>query len=321
MAFAPPVKAAIPDDVFNISFSAMSKENESSQFPSPTKSQVWKSPTKAKVETSVVSPSLKTQIKQLEKKREDLEEAGRYLEAKDVHDLLLKLKVSEEAKRKDSLKQNRKQELKYLEEAYELELQAVRKHFDEELKEFELKVEQGLAEMQLKQEDALAEYSTKVQIRLQEIPTSKFAPSKRLLEMRRAEKALARQHEYKEAHEIKVEADELQKQEIIDRIARIRRDLIAGEERLKEKLRHELAVFDQRNESIRATIEENRRIEETTVNQRFQNKRSELLSSTTRVETVLDRRIEQLSPTKPVNRSRLSLNNSQMNSVSFISAD
>jgi len=245
-----------------------------------------------------------TQIKNLERKRAALEDDGKYLEAQAVHEQICKLKLAEEAKRRDSLRQTRRTQLQTLEELYEEELHQVLSKWENEMREFERKVEQGLVEMQERHERMVAGYRTKSKATLEDAAQAKFPPSKRLLEMRRAEKALARQHEYKQANDLKVAADALEKQEFNERMDRVRQGIAQGEERLKERLRTELSVFEQRNSLLRASLLESRRQDEETLMQRFVNRKNDMVSATSRVEQVIDKRMEYLSPSKPAIRPK-----------------
>jgi hypothetical protein len=277
----------------------------------------WKSPTKARLETtpgfkSATSPSIRSQIKLLEKTRADLEDAGKYLEAQEIHEQLSRLKLSAEARRRDSIRANKQTQLRTLEELYEDDMQAIRDHYEQELREFERRVENGLSEMQARHERCLAAYKSRVVASVEELEQVRFPPSKQLLEMRRTEKALARQHEYKDAHDLKNAADAMERKEMAERMDKLRQSNSQGEERLKERLRNELSVFEQRNTAIRNMILENRKQEEVTALHRYQNKKNEMFTASSRVEVLIDRRMEQLSPARQVNRKKPSQLNSSL---------
>jgi len=271
-------------------------ENEDIKF---RENSAWKSPTKTAVALTW-SPSLRTQVKTLEKRRDGLENDGKYLEAQVLHEQILKLKLSEESKRKDSLRATRKSQLVTLEETYEEELQLMREQWDVDLKEFEQKVEQGLLDMQHRHEQAINEQREKRKQLLEDAVRAKCPPSKRLLETRGAEKALAKQREYRDAHDLKIKADAMEKLEMIERMDRTKQAIFSNEERLKERLRNELSVFEQRNSVLRANLIETQKLEEDTLFQKFQNKKNDMVSAASRVEGLIDRQIEHLSPGRPV---------------------
>jgi len=130
----------------------------------------------------------------------------------------------------------------------------------------------------------------------QAIALRAFPPTKHLLEMRKSEKALARQREYRQAHAMKEAADAVEERELEERIARLRTSFQGKEDRLKEKNVTEANVLHQKVTAERAVLEEGRKQELDALLLRYRNVKSEMESGAARAEVMLDQRIAHLAP-------------------------
>lgn len=227
-----------------------------------------------------------------------------YLEAERVHLKLTELKIFEEQRRRENVRASRVNQINDLEVAYVEECKSFEDQWTEDLRSFEVAFAQQLVDLQDRQENEMVAYVEQSAVATEtDIQTRTFPPSKRLLEMRRAEKALARNRQYKQAHEVKLEADELEQRELVDRVDRIKSSAFLGEEKLREKFRQELQTLVQKNNIAKKVLVESRRAEFNNLEHRYANKKNDLQLTTYRVESMIDRRMEHLSPTPSHNRS------------------
>lgn len=253
------------------------------------------------------SPQVKSQLKELEQERDRLEKQGKYLKAAELHEKMIDLKVSEEARRKDDLQANRMAYLRNLESTFEQETATLAQKWDQMFADFEARVEQGRSDLRKKHEQAIQEYRSKMEKDTTDdkFLSRNFPPSKRLLEMRKAERGLAHNKDYLGANHMKNTADAFEKQEFAERKARARLHAEMGLDKVRDKLQQELDLFEGKCEATRAMMVTHRRQEETNLYNRFHNKKTDLALSTSKVEGLIDKKIEHLSPAKTKGRRSL----------------
>jgi hypothetical protein len=246
-----------------------------------------------------VSPATRDSLRELETQRDSLEDQGRYLEAEAVHQRLVELKINEETRRRDTARAENMMRLLGVDEKHLTDVQEFNGKWDDKIREFERESDTLMRQLKEKHETTLQALRVEIEkFLLRESLERTFPPSKTLIELRRAEKALARQREYKQANSVKVTADELEEQEHIERQTRGREHVLLKEERLKEKHRQELTVLNQKIASTRSVLQEQRKQEFALLLQRYQNMKADIESNNFRVEQGAEKRIERISPQK-----------------------
>jgi len=239
----------------------------------------------------------KQPIKALEATRQRLEDQGKYLEAEEVHRQVVDLKLEEENKRKAQVRKQHLEELLGVEQAHLDQFAQFNEDWDRQMRAFEARSAAAAQEQALRHDQAMADMRREVEQHIEQTLASRsFPPTKHLLELRKSEKALAKQREYRQAHAVKEAADAAEVRELDERVARLRVSFSGKLERLKESQAKEAAVLQQKVESEHAVLEEGRKHELDALLLRYRNMKSEMESGKVRAEIALDQRIAALSP-------------------------
>lgn len=179
----------------------------------------------------------------------------------------------------DELMNRQQNENIELEETHILEFNNFNQEWDKTMNSFQVHSSQLIKELEAKHVTKHEEWRTKLDTK---IPI-KFKPSSELLNLRRIQVNLAKQKEYKEAHQVQIRAQKLEKQEMAryeeDRNVKImkseeqlfqlqdnemealRKRIIAGENEQKKQRALELERMFQRYQNVKKELENQHKME------------------------------------------------------------
>ena len=147
----------------------------------------------------------------LEEHRKNCERQGKYVEAEIAKNRLEELKLHEENRRREAMRSRQIAERLGVEEAHMLEFQQqFNIVWDKKMQEYEQHTARLEEEMKARHARELANF----QKHMIESISNKPKFSKELLNLRRIQDTLARAKDYKEAHRIKMRADQLEAWEL-----------------------------------------------------------------------------------------------------------
>ena len=139
----------------------------------------------------------------------DCEKQGKYVEAEMAKNRIKELKEQKKQMDLDELQTRQQNENIELEETHILEFNNFNQEWDKRMNEFQMHSSQLVKALEEKHIQQHEEYRNG----LEEKIAFRFKPSPELLNLKRIQTNLARQKEYKEAHQVQVRSQKLEKQE------------------------------------------------------------------------------------------------------------
>ncbi|CAI2376890.1 unnamed protein product [Moneuplotes crassus] len=200
-------------------------------------------------------PSLEEYIEILSAHQKKCEEEGKYVEAEMAMNRVKELK--EQLKNRDSedLQLQHESDLAELEETHIQEFNAFNQEWDKIMNQFQIHASEMIRGLEEKHDQQLQEERDKFEEKLGD----RFKKSPELLSLISTQKNLARQKEYREAHKIQIEAQELEQKEreryYEDRQKRIEMHeakIIQSQEREMESLRKKIIAGENEQKKERA---------------------------------------------------------------------
>jgi hypothetical protein len=215
----------------------------------------------------------------LEHHCKDCEAQGKYVEAEMAKNRIKELKEQKKQMDLDELQTRQQNENIELEETHILEFNNFNQEWDKRMNEFQMHSSQLIKALEEKHIQQHEEYRNGLE---EKIPV-KFKPSPELLNLKKIQGNLARQKEYKEAHQVQVRGQKLEKQEqeryLEDRQLKIenmenklfqkqenemealRKRIIAGENEQKKQRALELERMFQRYQNVKKELENQHKME------------------------------------------------------------
>jgi len=209
----------------------------------------------------------------------DCEKQGKYVEAEMAKNRIKELKEQKKQMDLDELQTRQQNENIELEETHILEFNNFNQEWDKRMNEFQMHSSQLVKALEEKHIQQHEEYRNG----LEEKIAFRFKPSPELLNLKRIQTNLARQKEYKEAHQVQVRSQKLEKQEqekyLQDRQLKIenmenklfqkqenemealRKRIIAGENEQKKQRALELERMFQRYQNVKKELENQHKME------------------------------------------------------------
>ena len=218
-------------------------------------------------------------IEILEEHCKQCEATGKYVEAEMAKNRIKELKEQKKFMDLKDLEDRQRDENNELEETHILEFNNFNQEWDKRMNEFQVHSSQLIKALEDKHMAQHEEY----RVQLEEKLPIKFKPSPELLNLRRIQVNLAKQKEYKEAHEVQVRAQKLEKFEtekyMDDRrlkmeglenklfqaqekeMEALRKRIIAGENEQKKQRALELERMFQRYQNVKKELENQHKME------------------------------------------------------------
>lgn len=247
-----------------------------------------KSYTSATSSPQTTSDAVLIARKQLEAKLDKLRQDGRYLEAEQVYQSLINLKVQEQVAKSEIDKKNELTAKLANEENHLIEFEKFCETWDNKMREYEKSCEQALVSLQQKHEKRLVEFHQAED----EHRKISYKPSKKILELRQTEKALANQNAFREAHNVKLKADQLDIDDRNRHDLACRKETFLRECNLKDNLKNELDILIAKNELGRKSLLAEREIETSTLLQKYKNASHDIERTGFTRQSSIDRRIK-----------------------------
>lgn len=218
-------------------------------------------------------------IEILEEHCKQCEQSGKYVEAEMAKNRIKDLKEQKKQMDMDELQTRQQNENIELEETHIMEFNNFNQEWDKRMNEFQVHSSQLIKALEEKHISEHEEYRNSMEVRL----PLKFKPSPELLNLRKIQLSLAKQKEYKEAHDVQVRAQKLEKIEtdryMEDRAIKIenlehklfqkqenemealRKRIIAGENEQKKQRAIELERMFQRYQNVKKELESQHKME------------------------------------------------------------
>jgi hypothetical protein len=208
----------------------------------------------------------------LEEHRKNCERQGKYVEAEIAKNRLEELKLHEENRRREAMRSRQIAERLGVEEAHMLEFQQFNIVWDKKMQEYEEHAARLEEEMKGRHARELANF----QKHMIESISNKPKFSKELLNLRRIQDTLARAKDYKEAHRIKMRADQLEAWELEKLRNSTQQGMYSKEAQFRRRQTNELLALQKRIQTGRDEQKKQRQRDLETLLQRYQNVKSEL---------------------------------------------
>ena len=218
-------------------------------------------------------------IEILEEHCRQCEANGKYVEAEMAKNRIKELKQQKKQIDLDELQTRQQNENIELEETHILEFNNFNQEWDKRMNEFQMHSSQLIKALEDKHIAQHEDYRAQLEEKLPNI----FKPSPELLNLRRVQLNLAKQKEYKEAHEVQVRAQKLEKVETdkfsqdrqlkmenaLDKLFQaqekemeaLRKRIIAGENEQKKQRALELERMFQRYQNVKKELENQHKME------------------------------------------------------------
>ena len=218
-------------------------------------------------------------IEILEEHCKQCEQSGKYVEAEMAKNRIKELREQKKQMDMDELQTRQQNENIELEETHIMEFNNFNQEWDKRMNEFQIHSSQLIKALEDKHISEHEEYRNSLE---QKLPI-KFKPSPELLNLRKIQLSLAKQKEYKEAHQVQVRAQKLEKFEhdkyMEDRAIKIenleqklfqkqenemdalRKRIIAGENEQKKQRAIELERMFQRYQNVKKELESQHKME------------------------------------------------------------
>ena len=208
----------------------------------------------------------------LEEHRKNCEKQGKYVEAEIAKNRLEELKLHEENRRREAMRSRQIAERLGVEEAHMLEFQQFNIVWDKKMAEYETHANNLVETMKRRHAEELANFQKFMIEKISNKP--KF--SKELLNLRRIQETLARQKDYKEAHRIKLRADQLEAWELEKLRNTTQQGMYSKEAQFRRRQANELLALNKRIQTGRDEQKKQRQQDLERLLQRYQNVKSEL---------------------------------------------
>jgi hypothetical protein len=218
-------------------------------------------------------------IEILEEHCKNCEQEGKYVEAEMAKNRIKDLKEQKKQMDMDELLTRQQNENIELEETHILEFNSFNQEWDKRMNEFQMHSSQLIKALEEKHVAKHDEFRKQIE---DKIPI-KFKPSPELLNLRRIQVNLAKQKEYKEAHDVQVRAQKLEKieqerymeerqikiekaeeklfQQQDNEMEALRKRIIAGENEQKKQRALELERMFQRYQNVKKELETQHKME------------------------------------------------------------
>jgi hypothetical protein len=215
----------------------------------------------------------------LEEHCKNCEVEGKYVEADMAKRRIKELKEQKKQMDVEELMTRQQNENIELEETHILEFNNFNQEWDKRMNEFQMHSSQLIKALEEKHVAKHEEF----RIRIEDKIPIKFKPSSELLNLTKIQKSLAKQKEYKEAHDVQVRAQRLEKEEqekyMMDRqitiekaeeklfqqqdneMEALRKRIIAGENEQKKQRALELERMFQRYQNVKKELENQHKME------------------------------------------------------------
>lgn len=208
----------------------------------------------------------------LEEHRKNCERQGKYVEAEIAKNRLEELKLHEENRKREAMRSRQIAERLGVEEAHMLEFQQFNIVWDKKMQDYEERAAILEDEMKARHAQELANF----QKHMIESISNKPKFSKELLNLRRVQETLAKAKDYKEAHRIKMRADQLEAWELEKLRNSTQQGMYAKEAQFRRRQTNELLALQKRIQSGRDEQKKLRQRDLECLLQRYQNVKSEL---------------------------------------------
>jgi hypothetical protein len=218
-------------------------------------------------------------IEILEEHCKQCEQSGKYVEAEMAKNRIKELKEQKKQMDMDELLTRQQNENIELEETHILEFNNFNQEWDKRMNEFQVHSSQLIKALEDKHISEHENYRKEVE----DNTPIKFRPSPELLNLRKIQVSLAKQKEYKEAHQVQVRAQKLEKQEgekyMEERAIKIenmeakmfqrqenemealKKKIITGENEQKKQRALELERMFQRYQNVKKELESQHKME------------------------------------------------------------
>ena len=218
-------------------------------------------------------------IEILEEHCKQCEATGKYVEAEMAKNRIKELKEQKKQIDLDELQTRQQNENIELEETHILEFNNFNQEWDKRMNEFQVHSSQLIKALEDKHMAQHEEYRSQLDEKL----STAFKPSPELLNLRRIQVNLAKQKEYKEAHDVQVRAQKLEKFEndkymeerqikmenLLEKLFQsqekemeaLRKRIIAGENEQKKQRALELERMFQRYQNVKKELENQHKME------------------------------------------------------------
>lgn len=217
-------------------------------------------------------PSLEEYIEILTNHQKTCEEEGKYVEAEMAMNRVKELKEQLKNKNDFELQERHEGDLAELEETHIMEFNQFNQEWDKIMNQFQIHASELIKSLEEKHDAQLQEEREMV---IQKIG-DRYKKSPELLSLISTQKNLAKQKEYREAHKIQIEAQELEKKEMQkyhqerqERVEKYERKIIQAQEKEMESLRKRIIAGENEQKKERALKLER-------MFQRYQNSKAEL---------------------------------------------
>lgn len=211
-------------------------------------------------------------IEILEEHCKNCEMEGKYVEAEMAKNRIKELKEQKKQMDFDELTTRQENENIELEETHILEFNNFNQEWDKRMNSFQIHSSQLIKELEGKHVGKHEEWRSKLD---EKIPI-KFKPSSELLNLKRIQVNLAKQKEYKEAHQVQVRAQKLEKSEIARYEEERNGKIMKSEEKLFQQQDNEMEALRKRIIAGENEQKKQRALELERMFQRYQNVKKEL---------------------------------------------
>ena len=208
----------------------------------------------------------------LEEHRKNCERQGKYVEAEIAKNRLEELKLHEENRRREAMRSRQIAERLGVEEAHMLEFQQFNIVWDKKMQDYEERAAMLEEETKARHAQELANF----QKHMIESISNKPKFSKELLNLRRVQETLAKAKDYKEAHRIKMRADQLEAWELEKLRNSTQQGMYSKEAQFRRRQTNELLALQKRIQAGRDEQKKLRQRDLECLLQRYQNVKSEL---------------------------------------------
>lgn len=218
-------------------------------------------------------------IEILEVHCQECEEKGKYVEAEMAKNRIKELKEQKKQMDMDELQTRQQNENIELEETHIMEFNNFNQEWDKRMNEFQVHSSQLIKALEEKHISEHEEYRNSLEEKL----PIKFKPSPELLNLRKIQVNLAKQKDYKEAHQVQVRAQKLEKfehdkymddrgikienlesklfQKQENEMEALKKRIIAGENEQKKQRALELERMFQRYQNVKKELESQHKME------------------------------------------------------------
>ncbi|CAI2376869.1 unnamed protein product [Moneuplotes crassus] len=209
-------------------------------------------------------PSLEEYIDIITQHQKKCEEEGKYVEAEMAMNRVKELKEQLKNRDNEELQQIHAEDLAELEETHIQEFNAFNEEWDKIMSQFQIHASELIRSLEEKHDQQIQEEMQRINEKLGD----KYKKSPELLSLISTQKNLAKQKEYREAHKIQIEAQELERRER-ENIEKHETRIIRSQEKEMESLREKIIAGENEQKKERALKLE-------CMFQRYQNSKAEL---------------------------------------------